>query len=110
MESTRCTRAGVNENACPGHFLNIYELERVGLSVEEIKKAIIEFASNSKKTRFYFKDMEKAVQEKIPAAKAREIKKAASELVNEGTLIYFSTGSTTMYGLKERCASDEPQQ
>ncbi|SHI69938.1 dissimilatory sulfite reductase D family protein [Desulfofundulus thermosubterraneus] len=78
--------------------------------MEEIKKAILEFASASKKTRFYFKDMEKAVQEKIPTAKAREIKKAASELINEGTLIYFSTGSTTMYGLKDRCASDEPQQ
>ena len=68
--------------------------------MDAIKKAILEYAESSKKTKFYFKDMEKAVQQKIPEAKSREIKKAASELINEGTLIYFSTGSTTMYGLK----------
>ncbi len=75
--------------------------------MEEIKKAIIEYAETSKKTKFYFKDMEKAVQSKVPGAKSRDIKKAASELVNEGTLIYFSTGSTTMYGLKGRGITED---
>ncbi|HHW44251.1 MAG: dissimilatory sulfite reductase D family protein [Thermoanaerobacteraceae bacterium] len=75
--------------------------------MDEIKKVIVEFAESSKKTKFYFKDMEKAVQEKIPGAKARDIKKAASELINEGTLIYFSTGSTTMYGLKGRGITED---
>lgn len=77
------------------------------LPMDEIKKVIVEFAESSKKTKFYFKDMEKAVQEKIPGAKARDIKKAASELINEGTLIYFSTGSTTMYGLKGRGITED---
>ncbi len=72
------------------------------MGIEEIKKAILEFAESSKKSKFYFKDMEKAVQQKIPDAKSRDIKKAATELVNEGKLEYFSTGSTTMYGLKGR--------
>ncbi len=75
--------------------------------MDEIKKAILEYAESSKKTKFYFKDMEKAVQQKIPGAKSRDIKKAASELINEGTLIYFSTGSTTMYGLKGRGITED---
>ncbi len=76
--------------------------------MEEIKKAIVEFAESSKKTKFYFKDIEKAVQKKIPDAKAREIKKACTALINEGTLIYFSTGSSTMYGLKGRGITEDP--
>jgi DeoR/GlpR family transcriptional regulator of sugar metabolism len=75
--------------------------------MEEIKKAILEFAETSKKSKFYFKDPEKAVQAKIPEAKMRDIKKAATELVNEEKLIYFSTGSTTMYGLKGRGITED---
>ncbi len=74
---------------------------------EDLKKAILEFAETNKKTKFYFKDMEKGVQEKFPDAKAREIKKAATELVNEEKLIYFSTGSSTMYGLKGRGQTED---
>jgi len=74
---------------------------------EEIKKAILEHAENSKKTKFYFKDLEKAVKKVVPDAKSREIKKVATELVNEGTLIYYSTGSSTMYGLKGRGITED---
>lgn len=76
--------------------------------MEDIKKAIVEFAETSKKTKFYFKDIEKAVQKVIPDAKMREIKKACTALINEGTLIYFSTGSSTMYGLKGRGMTEDP--
>jgi DeoR/GlpR family transcriptional regulator of sugar metabolism len=75
--------------------------------MEEFKKAILEFATNSKKTKFYFNDLEKAVKEKFPDAKTRDIKKAATELVNTEQLIYFSTGSTTMYGLKGRGQTED---
>ncbi len=75
--------------------------------MEDIKKAILEFAETSKKTKFYFKDLEKAVQKILPDAKARQIKKAATELINEGKLIYFSTGSSTMYGLKGRGQTED---
>ncbi|MBW1720445.1 MAG: dissimilatory sulfite reductase D family protein [Deltaproteobacteria bacterium] len=75
--------------------------------MEDLKKAILEFAETSKKTKFYFKDMEKAVQKQFPNAKAREIKKAATALVNEEKLIYFSTGSSTMYGLKGRGQTED---
>lgn len=77
--------------------------------MEDIKKAILDFAAESKKSKFYFKDMEKAVQKILPNAKSRDIKKAATELVNEGTLIYFSTGSSTMYGLKGRGITEDPE-
>ena len=68
--------------------------------MEDLKKAILEFAETNKKSKFYFSDMEKGVRKVMPDAKAREIKKAATALVNEEKLIYFSTGSSTMYGLK----------
>ncbi len=76
----------------------------------DIKSVILEFAETSKKTKFYFKDMEKAVQAKLPDAKMRDIKKAATELVNEGKLIFFSTGSSTMYGLKGRGITEDPKE
>lgn len=76
--------------------------------MEDIKKAIVEFAESSKKTKFYFKDIEKAVQKVYPDAKMREIKKACTALINDGTLIYFSTGSSTMYGLKGRGMTEDP--
>lgn len=75
--------------------------------MEDLKKAILEFAQESKKSKFYFNDMEKGVQQKIPGAKSREIKKAATALINEEKLIYFSTGSSTMYGLKGRGQTED---
>ncbi len=75
--------------------------------MEDIKKAILEFAEKSKKTKFYFKDMEKAVRKVYPDTKAREVKKAATALVTEEVLIYFSTGSSTMYGLKGRGQTED---
>lgn len=75
--------------------------------MEDIKNAILEFAEGSKKTKFYFNDMTKAVHKVLPDAKARDIKKAATALVNEEKLIYFSTGSSTMYGLKGRGQTED---
>lgn len=75
--------------------------------MEDIKKAILDFAGESKKTKFYFKDLEKGVTKTLPDAKPREIKKAATALINEEKLIYFSTGSSTMYGLKGRGQTED---
>ncbi len=75
--------------------------------MEDIKKAILEFAEKSKKTKFYFNDITKAVQKVMPDLKPREIKKAATALVNEEKMIYFSTGSSTMYGLKGRGQTED---
>ncbi len=73
----------------------------------DIRQAILDFAEGSKKTKFYFSDMEKAVKKVLPDVKAREVKKAATALVNEEKLVYFSTGSTTMYGLKGRGQTED---
>ncbi|MBU4425812.1 MAG: dissimilatory sulfite reductase D family protein [Pseudomonadota bacterium] len=75
--------------------------------MEDIRNAILEFAETSKKTKFYFNDMEKAVRKVIPDVKARMVKKAATSLINEEKLIYFSTGSTTMYGLKGKGQTED---
>ena len=75
--------------------------------MEDIKQVILDFAETSKKSKFYFKDLEKAVQKVMPDAKARVIKKAATALINEEKLIYFSTGSSTMYGLKGRGQTED---
>ncbi len=75
--------------------------------MEDIKGAILAFAGKSKKTKFYFNDMVKGVQKIIPDAKSRVIKKAATQLVQEEEMIYFSTGSSTMYGLKGRGQTED---
>jgi len=75
--------------------------------MEDMKKAIMDFAETSKKSKFYFNDIQKAVQKVLPDAKARMIKKAATELINEEKLIYFSTGSSTMYGMKGRGQTED---
>lgn len=75
--------------------------------MEDIKKAIMDFAENSKKTKFYFNDMEKAVRKVMPDTKARAVKKAATSLITEEKLIYYSTGSTTMYGMKGRGQTED---
>ena len=68
--------------------------------MEDMKEAIMAFAEKSKKSKFYFNDIQKAVQKVLPDAKARMIKKAATALITEEKLIYYSTGSSTMYGMK----------
>jgi N-acetylmuramic acid 6-phosphate (MurNAc-6-P) etherase len=75
--------------------------------MEDIKKAILEFAEGNKKSKFYFADMEKGVRKVLPDIKAREVKKAATALINEEKLIYYSTGSSTMYGLKGRGQTED---
>jgi len=73
----------------------------------DMKQAILDFAEKSKKSKFYFSDMEKGVRKVMPDAKARQVKKAATALINEGKLIYFSTGSTTLYGLKGKGQTED---
>ena len=75
--------------------------------MEDIKTAILNFAETSKKSKFYFNDIQKAVQKELPDVKSRMIKKAATALINEEKLIYFSTGSSTMYGLKGRGQTED---
>jgi len=53
----------------------------------------------------YFKDLAKADE----SASLRDIKKAATELVKEEKVEYWSSGSTTLYGLKGGGKSEADQ-
>lgn len=66
------------------------------IDMETAKQQVIDFCHSKKKTKFYFNDFLKV----FPDAKAREVKKVLTQLVNEEVLVFWSSGSTTMYGLK----------
>ncbi len=60
-------------------------------------KAVVDFLTKKSKTKtkFYFKDFYKI----FPDDKPRMIKKVINKMVTEEVLEYWSSGSTTMYGL-----------
>ncbi|MFP4474173.1 MAG: dissimilatory sulfite reductase D family protein [Desulfatibacillaceae bacterium] len=61
------------------------------------KEAILEALKKKKgKSKFYLKDF----YSMIPDAKPREVKKIVNKMVEEGMLEYWSSGSTTLIGLK----------
>ena len=59
---------------------------------------IVEFlkGKSASKSKFYFKDFTELFPDKGP----RDVKKILTKLVNEEVLEFWSSGSTTMYGLK----------
>ena len=63
---------------------------------EELKQKVVEELKNKSKskTKFYFNDLAKIMDEKPRAAK-----KVVNEMVSEGMLSFWSSGSTTMYTL-----------
>ncbi len=79
----------------------------MAVDIEELKQKILEFATKKAKfkSKMYIKDLYKA----DPNAKPREIKKAANQLVQEGKLEFFSSGSTTMYGVPGFGKSEKDQ-
>ncbi len=65
---------------------------------EAANKLVVDFMTKKAKTKskFYFKDFYKL----FPDDKPRMIKKVINKMVEEEILEYWSSGSTTMYGLK----------
>ena len=76
----------------------MYVIEkRLAMEYEEAKELIVaglEKKSKSK-SKFYFNDLTKILD-----LKPREAKKFINKLVQEEVLEYWSSGSTSMYGLK----------
>jgi hypothetical protein len=76
---------------------------------EAAKKAIVETLTKKLKTKskWYLKDFNDIVTD----GKPREVKNLVNEMVGEGILEYWSSGSTTMIGLKgmgkQAAAEDE---
>ena len=66
------------------------------MEYEEQKQLIVEQLTKKLKTKskFYFNDLSKILE-----MKPREAKKVVNKLVEEGVLEYWSSGSTSMYGL-----------
>jgi len=66
------------------------------MEYEEAKKLIVEKLTKKLKTKskFYFSDLAKILGEKPRAAK-----KNINRMVTEGILEYWSSGSTSMYGM-----------
>ena len=75
----------------------------MALSKDELKKAIQEKATKSPKPQLYIKDF----YECDPDAKPRDIKNIANEMVREGKLMFWSSGSTTMYAIPSRIKTEE---
>ena len=66
------------------------------MEYEEAKQLIVDGLSKKKgKSKFYFNDLAKIIGEKPRAAK-----KVINQLVQEEVLEYWSSGSTSLYGLK----------
>jgi len=68
------------------------------MTPDEAKQVILEaLQSKSKsKSKFYLKDF----YAMLPDMKVRDVKNLVNKMVQEGTLEYWSSGSTTLIGLK----------
>jgi len=66
------------------------------MDYEEAKTLIVESLTKKlkSKSKFYFNDLSKILD-----MKPREAKKIVNQLVQDGVLEYWSSGSTSMYGL-----------
>ena len=66
------------------------------MEYEEAKKLIVDGLTKKQKTKskFYFNDLSKILD-----MKPREAKKIVNQLIEDGVLEYWSSGSTSMYGL-----------
>ena len=66
------------------------------LDYEESKEKIVTALTKKlkNKSKFYFNDLSKILE-----VKPREAKKIVNRLVEEGVLEYWSSGSTSMYGM-----------
>ena len=75
----------------------------MALSKDELKLAILEKAEKSPKPQLYIKDFYAC----DPETKPRDVKNVANDLVKEGKMMFWSSGSTTMYALKHRIKNEE---
>lgn len=66
------------------------------MDISEAKEKIVDALTKKKgKSKFYFNDLSEILE-----LKPRDAKKLINTLVQDGVLEYWSSGSTSMYGLK----------
>ncbi len=73
---------------------------------EEIKAIILAQLTKAKKPALYLKDMHKWFKDD-DSVKPRLIKNVANELVREQKLMFWSSGSSTMYALPDRVKDED---
>jgi Mn-dependent DtxR family transcriptional regulator len=75
----------------------LYYKKGLIMEYEEAKQKIVEGLTKKLKTKskFYFNDLAKILGEK-----PRVAKKLINQMITEGVLEYWSSGSTSLYGLK----------
>jgi len=76
--------------------------------MDEQQQKIVDFLQSkaATKTKFYFNDFLDLFPDKGP----RDVKKILTALINQEVIEYWSSGSTTMYGLKgagKQAAADD---
>lgn len=64
--------------------------------MNEDQQKIVDFIKSKSKTKFYFNDFLEIFPDKGP----RDVKKVLTSMVQTEILEFWSSGSTTMYGLK----------
>ena len=62
---------------------------------EATEKIVTALEKKKTKSKFYFNELAKILE-----LKPREAKKLINKMVEEGVLEYWSSGSTSMYGIK----------
>lgn len=68
---------------------------------QELKDKVVEWfqkKSTGEKKKFYLKDVVKGLAEQYPK---KDVQDALNELISEGKVVWFSTGSTNMLTLPE---------
>lgn len=67
------------------------------MDYEEAKQKVVQELTKKLKvkSKFYFNDLAKILE-----SKPRDAKKLVNQMVQEGVLEYWSSGSTSLYGLK----------
>ena len=64
----------------------------------DIKEVVLQVMEKKAK-RLMMNDLLKEVKKVDPSIEKRPLKKATSEMITEGTLAYWSSGSTTYFAL-----------
>jgi Mn-dependent DtxR family transcriptional regulator len=74
----------------------VFSEKGLTMEYEEAKKILVEALTKKLKTKskFYFNDLAKILE-----SKPRDAKKLINKMVEEGVLEYWSSGSTSMYGM-----------
>ena len=95
-QTTQFKFSELAENAYAGH--EAHAAQATGGVTQEDKDTIVKFLTDKagSKTKFYFNNF----LELFPDASPRKVKAVLTALVEEDKVEYWSSGSTTMYGLK----------